>query len=544
MLPPTLLPRVPGLQILAMTVATNGVLVEAATTAEHATCPDCGRLSARVHSRYARTLTDRPLATTPLRYHLTVRRFVCGGEACPRRIFAESIGTLGSSRARTTTELTAAHTAIGFTAGGEPGARLARALAMPTSPDTLLRRVRAAHAEPGPPPRSVGLDDWAVKKGQHYGTMVVDLEHGRVVALLPGRDGKAVAEWLRANPQVEVITRDRWTAYASASSAAAPQATQVADRWHLLKNLREAVEGVIARFGPELRAAAVATTGSPTPPSDPTPTPSPPPAPAAEPVTAQELKRRARRDRRQRVRDLRGQGLPLRAIARRMRMSRETVRAVLRGPDRPHGGLGRRGPTSVDGYRAEVEEWVAAGGMNTAELHRQLRAKGCAAGYSAVRRFANRLLGSSGKPGRRSPATPRPTPAVEVPSARQLSFQFACPKPLAEGGEPGFLDRVRGRVPNLDAALEVAGEFAAMIRRTVATPLAEWVARANASGVPELARFAAGLQTDQAAVIAALTTGWSNGPVEGQVGRLKAIKRQMYGRANLDLLAARVMRKG
>lgn len=544
MFPPTLLPQVPGLQVRTLTIGSNGVLVEAATTAEHATCPDCGRVSARVHSRYPRTLTDRPLAATPLRYHLTVRRFVCGGEACPRRIFAESIGTLGSSRARTTTELTAAHTAIGFTAGGEPGARLARALAMPTSPDTLLRRVRAAHVPPGPPPRYVGLDDWAVRKGQQYGTMVVDLERGRVVALLPGRDGKAVADWLRANPQVEVITRDRWAAYASAATDAAPQATQVADRWHLLKNLREAVEGVIARFGPQLRAAAVAVTGSPTPPTDPTPTSPPLPAPAAEPVTAPELKRQAKRDRRQRVRELRDQGWPLRAIARRMRMSRETVRAILRGPDRPHARLGQRGPTSVDEYRSEVEAWVAAGGTNTAELHRELTAKGCAAGYSAVRRFANQLLGSSGRPGRRSPATPRPTPVTEVPSARQLSFQFACPKPLAAGDEPAFLDRVRGHLPGLDAALEVAAEFAGMIRRTVATPLAEWVTRASGSGIPELARFAVGLRADEAAVIAALTTEWSNGPVEGQVGRLKAIKRQMYGRANLDLLAARVLRKG
>lgn len=238
-----------GRQLCALTVGANGVLVEAATTAEYATCPDCGRTSARGNGRYSRTLTDRPLAATPLRYRPTERRFVCAGEGCPRQIFAEPVGALGPSRARTTAEWTAAHTAIGFTAGGEPGARLAHALAMPASPDTLLRRVRAAHVKPGPPPRFVGPDDWAVGKGQHSGAMVVDLERGRGVALPPGRDGKAVAGWLRANPQVGVITRDRWVAYASASADAAPQATRVADRWHLRKNLGEAVEGVIARFG-------------------------------------------------------------------------------------------------------------------------------------------------------------------------------------------------------------------------------------------------------------------------------------------------------
>lgn len=488
--PPVMFPVVPGVQFLSLAFHSDGVQVEAATTGEHAACPNCGRVSTRVHSRSVRSLTDRPLTATPLRYRLTVRRFVCGNDACPRRVFAEPLPELAPPRARTTAALTAAHPAIGFTAGGEPGSRLAHALAMPTSPDTPLRRVRAAHLDPGPPPRYVGLDDWAVKKGQQYGTMVVDLERGRVVAMLPGRDGKAVADWLRANPQVQVITRDRWTAYASAATTAAPQATQVADRWHLLKNLREAVEGVIARFGPQLRAAATSLTGSPVPPSHPTPTA---PAQAAEPQSTGELKRQARRDRRQRVRDLHADGLPLRAIARQMRMSRDTVRAILAGPDRPHGRLGQRGPTSVDMFRSEIEAWVAAGGTNTAEWHRELTAKGCRARYDVVRRFANRLLGSSGRPGRRSSVTPRPVPAIEVPSARQLSFHFLRRKPLAAGEEPPFLNRVRGHLPGLDAALGVAADFAGMIRRTAATPLAEWVAKATASGVPELARFAAGL---------------------------------------------------
>jgi transposase len=136
---------------------------------------------------------------------------------------------------------------------------------MPTSPDTVLRRVQAADLEAGPPPRYVGLDDWAIRKGQNYGTMVVDLERGRVVALLPGRDGEAVAEWLRANPQVEVISRDRWPAYAKAATEAAPQATQVADRWHLLKNLREAVENLLARMTPEIQTAACPKVSCPNP---------------------------------------------------------------------------------------------------------------------------------------------------------------------------------------------------------------------------------------------------------------------------------------
>ena len=231
----------------------------------------------------------------------------------------------------------------------------------------------------------------------------------------------------------------------------------------------------------------------------------------------------------------------MRDIARHLRMSPKTVIGCLRdaNDDRPHGGLGRRWPPAVGAFRADVEAWAAAGGTNTAELHRELTAKGCRARYDVVRRFANRLIGSSGRAGPRSPTTPRPTPTADTPCPRKLSFQFACPK-AAGGDEPPLLERVRSAIPVLDTSLTLAGEFAEMVRKTVTKPLAEWIAAAVASGVPELVGFANGLRSDAAAVEAALTTDWSNGPVEGQVNRLKAIKRAMYGRAGLRLLRARV----
>ena len=549
MVVPDLLPGLLGFDVARVEILADRITVHNASTAPAAACPRCGTRSHRVRSRYARTLADKPLGGRPLYLHVTVRRFACTHHTCSRTIFAEPLDHRAAPRARTTTDLADAHTAIGFTAGGEPGSRLAATLAMPTSPDTLLRRIKAAAADPGPPPRYVGVDDWAYKKGQHYGTILIDLERGRVIDLLPGRDGEALAAWLRENPQVEVITRDRWAAYAEAAAAAAPQATRVADRWHLLKNLREAVENVLARLGPELRAAATpGDVAVPSPPPvegrpDP-PVPSTPETTPSAGATAREAKRQARRDRHQRVRALRADGHPIRDIARHLGMSPKTVLRVLRQPDRPHGNLGRRGPTTLDPYRADIEAWVAGGGTNTADLYRVLRAKGCRASYDAVRRYANRWLGSAGKPGRRPPAAARPTPAPEVPSARKLSFQFACPKVKGEADGPSFLDRVRGRVPGLDTALDLAGEFAGMIRRTATTPLADWIGKVTTGGVPELAGFAAGLRADEAAVSAALTGPWSNGQVEGQVNRLKVIKRTMYGRAGMDLLRARVLRKG
>lgn len=546
-----LLPQFPGLHIRDIAFNRDSVTITADRITPNASCPQCGVTATHIHSRYRRTLADQPLGRMPLCLNLGVRRFRCRAADCPQSVFAERIDDLAASHSRTTADLTNAHTAIGFTAGGEPGARLAEALAMPTSPDTLLRRVRAAKSQSLPPPRYVGIDDWACKKGQNYGTILIDLEHHRVIDLLPGRDGEALTAWLRLNPQVEIITRDRWPAYAKAATEAAPQAKQVADRWHLLKNLREAVENLLARYGPEIRAAAASHDTDTTPSMTTTAVPEivqEPPAPEPSVVSmqasARATKRQAKRDRYQQVRELRRQDQSIRDIAEQMRMSPKTVCRILRQPDRPHGNLGRRGPTALDSYRANIDAWIESGETNTAELYRRLRANGCRASYDAVRRYANRHLGSSGKPGRRSSTTPRPTPAPEIPSARKLSFQFACPKAKSEADKPSWLDRVRKRIPALDTALNLASELADLIRKRVTAPLSEWLTKATASGIPELVSFAAGVRSDEAAVSAALTEPWSNGPVEGQVNRLKAIKRSMFGRAALDLLKARVKHKG
>jgi transposase len=422
-----LLPRVPGIELASVEVLGGHVVVHAATAAPVATCPRCSTPSRRVHSRYVRTLTDKPLGGRGLRVLVTVRRFVCSHGPCPRAVFAEAVDDLAPPRARTTADLADAHTAIGFAAGGEPGARLARDLDMPTSPDTILRRVKAKSPDPGPPPRYVGIDDWAVRKGRNYGTAVIDLERARVIALLPGRDGEALAEWLRKNPQVEVITRDRWPAYAKTAADAAPQARQVADRWHLLKNLREAVEEVLARMTPEVRAAATPepapsasepTTATPDPSPAPEPTTAAPPggAPAA---TAREARRQAKRDLRLRVLDLKAEGWSARRIAAHLRLARATVSRLLRRPVQPHGNAGRRGPSVVDAHRADVDAWLAAGHTNTADLHRTLKAKGCKASYHAVHRYATRRRDRTGMPGPRAPKGP-------TPAARKSRRRGSC----------------------------------------------------------------------------------------------------------------------
>ena len=391
--------------------------------------------------------------------------------------------------------------------------------------------------------------------------ILIDLERRRVIDILPGRDGVALKKWLEEHPGVEVVTRDRWAAFAQAVREGAPAAKQVADRWHLLKNLRQAVERVLARFSPEITKVvqapaptegAVTTRPSgekqPTAPAPPeVVAPVPPPTARSPREQARQAKKQAREQRHRQVREMRDQGHSIRATARQLGLSRQVVIRYRRQGTCPDWKPGRKGPSQLDEFREPIAAWVGSGGRNAKELHRLLSEKGCKASYDAVRRYVNRQIGSTGKPGRRTGATKPPVPPV--PSARKLSFRFICPpkeakgQPPSEDASPGLLDRVRKSIPGLGAALDVASELVAMIRKEVTRPLSDWLTRAEASGVGELKTFAQGLREDEAAVTAALTDAWSNGPVEGQVNRLKFIKRSMYGRAGWRLLRARVRRK-
>jgi transposase len=196
----------------------------------------------RVHSRYVRTAADLPWAGIRVRLQITVRRFFCDHATCSRCIFAERLGEALPAFARRTVRLTKALCAMAFAAGGEEGARLAQAQAMPVSPRTLLRLLESSLLPATSPPRVVGLDEGAWKKGRSYGTIFVDLERKQPVDLLSDRDANSVAAWLKKHSSVEIIVRDRSGLFADGALRGAPKAIQVIDRYHRRKNLVEALE--------------------------------------------------------------------------------------------------------------------------------------------------------------------------------------------------------------------------------------------------------------------------------------------------------------
>jgi len=525
-------PLIPaGLSVVRALPAPDRVTILAVPESTSAACPVCGGLSARVHSRYTRHLDDLPWQGHAAALEVRVRRFRCPVPECPRRVFAERLSGIGT-RARRTDRLAGVQRAIAHGMGGEPGSRLAARLAMPVSGDTLLRLIRATPIEAGPPPRVVGIDDWAWRRGRRYGTLVVDLERNRPIELLPDRQAGTVAAWLRANPAVTVVARDRAGAYAEGVRGGAPRAVQVADRWHLLRNLGDALHGILDRHHRDLRAAAETTSAAasitvvatPTPPSRPSPRA---PSPRAQSV----LGRRAAREAAfAEVAALHARGSSSSHIARATGLDRKTLRVWLRLGQPPTWRKPRRG-SAVDRHADHLRRRWAEGCRNATRLWREIRALGFAGQAGAVRDWLRPLRGAD-------PAPPRPAAPWRVPSGRRAARLVVADDAELDTTERRFVGALIAGSEVLARVVGLARRFRRMVRERQPEALDPWIADAGSTA---LKGFAGGLRRDLAAVRAALSSRWSTSPVEGQIGRLKTIKRQMYGCAGFELLRHRVL---
>jgi transposase len=565
--PVGLLPHLDDLDVEDVIPGDQEVTLVVAARELTAACPRCSHESDRIHSGYRRTLHDLPIGSNHLSLHVRVRRFRCTNRDCPQRIFAERFPGLGKLRARRTHGQQAALKEVGLALGGSAGARLAKRMKLPASRSTILRLVsRAAEpSTPTPTPRVLGVDDWARLRGQQYGTILVDLERHCPIELLPDRTAETLAKWLRVHPGVEIITRDRAGAYAEGARQGAPNAVQVADRFHLLMNVGEALERVLARKHACLKEAAAAvdqlaaTAGAHLDQAAPQTVSTDPvasataPATAPEPSTRQSQLKQARRARRleryEQVVTLHQQGLSQREIGRQLGISKNTVKRFVRAGQFPERAERPRKSPLLGPYEAYLRSRWTAGCHNAHTLWEEIRGQGFVGSAPLVRQFVARWRSSPGRRGktpRRAATEPHsPTPPIRQPtrvlSPRQARWLLLGDDDELRPEERLYREQLLQADQELPLALGLAEEFGRLVRTRARSDLGPWLEQAESSTIGEFRQFALVLRRDLAAVEAALTYEWSNGQTEGQINRLKFVKRQMYGRASLSLLRRRFL---
>jgi len=515
------------------------------STQATAPCPLCTTPAHHIHSHYERTLADLPWAQYRVRLQLRVHKWFCGNRHCRRHIFTKRLPTIAAPWARRTLRLAQRLVALGVALGGTAGVHLGTAWDLVVGRNTLLRLLRRQPAPSFPTPTVLGVDDFALRKRQTYGTVLIDLERRRPVALLPDRTADTVAQWLREHPGVKVIARDRSTAYAEGARQGAPAAIQVADRFHLLQNLREALDQVFSTHSQALDAVNALVHQQPVPLPDGAMAMPVPPHDIPRPAQQHAVQRQAHRQAlHAQVWALHRQGWTAPAIAQQVGLSLRTVQRDLQSAT--FAGRRRRrdlGDSVLNPYKPYLLERWNAGGYTAMRLFRDLRQRGYAGGYGVVAAYARRLRQAQGLPPGHRRAR-QPLPAVAEPPCQPLTPRRATWLVLWRAAkrteaEVQQLAHLRAQQAEVAETIDLAQDFACLVRQRQPACLDPWLQRATTSAVDAVRRFATGLYEDYEAVKAGVTLPWNSGPVEGHINRLKMLKRQMFGRARLDLLSYR-----
>jgi transposase len=496
-------------------------------------CPLCGQVSRSRHSCYCRCLQDFPWQGVSVQLWATVGRFRCRNHACPRKIFCERLPGVARVYARQSDRASEIVRLIGYVSGGLPGQRLLNRLSIATSDDTILRRVRQ---KPIPessslPVRNLGVDDWAWRKGQDYGTILVNLDLHRVVDLLPDRAAESFSAWLNQHPEIVTIARDRCGIYAEGATLGAPQSQQIADRFHLVLNLSATMERVLEERSRELILPPLEEPAPEWQPPDGgdagTDTPPPPARP-----TQSELKRQRRLECYEQVVALLKSGQSQAAISRALGIERKTIRRWLRRGEFPERKTPHRRPPKVSEFGAYLEQRWNEGCHNASRLYHEIRERGYPGKRAMVACFVAgwRTTGKAIRPNAPTRISPKHAAILVTRAADQMTDE-----------QQQLFDRITHQCPDVAALRRIALSFRTALTAENSTHLRRWIEGAKRSEFGHVVRFAYGLQKDISAVSAAVDTSWSTGQVEGQINRLKMIKRQMYGRAGFQLLRARIL---
>lgn len=510
------------------------ITLELDAAAPQACCPLCQQASCRVHSRYARTLHDLPWSGHPVKLLVHVRRFRCLSPGCPRVIFAERFATLtrpyGQHTSRSTDVLRTLVTAL----GSRGGARMAPDVQVHTSASSL-RRLLGRVPVPSSGASIIGVDDFALKRGQTYGTVIVDLETHRPIELLADRTAVTLAAWLRDHPEVQLIARDRSTEYARGIQESRPEVQQVLDRWHVFKNLREVVERFLGRHQAVLRESTA-----------------PPVKRSADGELVRSENQQRREARFEQIHAMRGAGYSLRAITRELGCSRGTVKKYAHADQAPSRRRNSSRTRKIDRYLKHLQQRWEEGCRNASLLFRELRAQGYDGAPKPVMHWARERrtevafgtrddlrAGVEQQQAGREMNVETELPRVVTPKALAWLI-WRDPQKLSPE-ERAVLSTLTEKLPALASVGELTRQFVRAVREKCVQDVETWLVQAKESESREVQVFAASLERDKEALLAAVRLPWSNGPVEGVVNKIKLVKRQMFGRASFTTLRRRVL---
>jgi transposase len=523
----TLFPHLRGFRLLSSHREAKRLVLICERVTPTALCPVCGATAHRIHSRDARTVWDLSVQNVQVVLQLHVRKFYCDQPSCPRRIFAERLPQITSPHGRFTFSLREFLAQLGREHGGAAGARSAHLQGIQATDRSILRLMHALPLPPIATPRIIGLDEWAWKRGQRYGALIVDLERKKPIALLPDRSQQTVIHWLKRYPSITIVARDRSKEFAAAITAALPHAQHVADRWHVAKNLTEHLDKVVSRRWKHLTKGA----GEAEMPTEPLPV-SPPAHRPRQPVGEARY---------QQMLALKEAGLSTGIIARRLGVGQRTIQRWLAVQHGPYAGSRKLRRSPLDWLTPYLRERWEAGEHNGTVLWEELKEKGYTGSSQSVYRRLAKFR--EHPPKRATPATPGSiarSPFEDVTPGQVIGWILARPERLPPKAQEQ-LDRITELDETLAQARALTHGFLHLMRSHSSEGLESWLKDVRASRIREFLTFARSVERDKAAIVAGLTLPYSTGPVEGHINRLKLIKREAYGRAGLSYLQHRLL---
>jgi len=533
-----------GLEVTALEMIDEVLTITAVSTQVHPCCPLCSIQATRVHSHYTRKLADLPCSGQQVRLQVLVHKYFCDVPNCTRKIFVERLTPFVEPWARVTRRLYQIVQIIGLATGGRLGVRVTDRLGIETTRQSILRRIMALPTEPVGEVPQIGIDDFSFRRGRKFGTIVVDVQTHKVLDVLADRTADTSAAWMAAHPEIELVSRDRGGDYAAAARKAAPQAIQTADRFHIFKNLTEAVERTLALCRAEIRKGAFdALSEEEKKAVEPVSLPTefvcvenwkPAPTPCIE---RERLARHAQRqDRHEQVVALRAQGMGNTEIARRLGLTARTLQNWQK-KGFPEAGRRRKRPSKFDPYARYVLSRWEQGCTNGLQIYREIKEQG----YTGTQRQVYLFL----VPLRRNVRIIQKAEIPHIPlqdfSAKEAVWLFVRDPVQLDEKEQATLTAICQASETAQTTYHLVQEFRHLLHHREGEKLDRWLEAVKASQIRELQSFVTGIERDKAAVVTGLTLPQNNGLVEGKVNKLKLIKRMGYGRAGFALLRQRVL---